>query len=87
MTVELARYPSLETLRGEMAEAGFTHSWTETTKQPYPLADIQGYRERAYSALHLITDDAFQRGIARLERDLRDGPIVALSLYTLVWGE
>ncbi len=86
VAVELARYPRIETLRGEMAEAGFTPIWSETTEQPYLLTDIQGYRERAYSSLHLIPDDAVQRGIARLEHDLRDGPIAALSLYTLVWG-
>jgi len=84
--VELARYPSVETLRAEMAEAGFAAIWTGTTEQPYPLTDSQGYRERAYSSLHLIPDEAFQRGIARMEQELGTGPIAALSLYTLVWG-
>jgi SAM-dependent methyltransferase len=87
VAVELARYPSIETLRAEMAEAGFTSIWMETTKQPYPLTDIQGYRERAYSSLHLIPDDAFRRGIERLEQAPTVGPIDALSLYTLVWGK
>lgn len=87
VALELARYPGIETLQAEMAEAGFTPIWSETTEQPYLLTDIQGYRERAYSSLHLLADDAFRRGVALLERDLRDGPIAALSLYTLVWGE
>ena len=51
------------------------------------LTDIQGYREQAYSSLHLIPDDAFQRGLERMEQELMAGPIYALSLYTLVWGE
>lgn len=85
--VELARYPRVQTLQAEMAEAGFSTVWTETTELPYPLSEIRGYRERAYSSLHLIPDAAFQRGIERLEVELQAGPIEALSLYTLVWGE
>lgn len=87
VALELARYPAIETLQAEMAEAGFNPIGNETTEQPYALADIQGYRERAYSSLHLIPDDAFWRGIERMERELAVGPIAALSLYTLVWGE
>lgn len=86
VAMELARYPTVESLRREMAAAGFNHIWTETTELPYPLTDMQSYRERAYSALHLIPDDAFRRGVGRMERELNDGPIAALSLYTLVWG-
>lgn len=87
VAIELARYPSVEVLLAEMAAAGFGSIWTETTELPYPLTDMQSYRERAYSALHLIPDDAFQRGVEQMEREMDAGPIAALSLYTLVWGE
>lgn len=86
VAVELERYPPIERLRAEMAAACFGTIWTETTELPYPLSDIRGYRERAYSSLHLIPDPAFQNGLARLEAELAEGPIAALSLYTLVWG-
>jgi hypothetical protein len=52
----------------------------------YPLTDIRGYRERAYSSLLLIPDEALHQGLARMEQDLLAGPITALSLYTLIWG-
>lgn len=87
VAVELARYPRIETLRDEMAAAGFGTIWTETTEQRYLLNDIQGYRERAYSSLHLIPDEAFQQGMERMEQALTSGPISARSLYTLVWAE
>ena len=51
-----------------------------------PLADIQAYRDKAYSSLHLIPEDAFQRGIAQMEQDVRRGPIPCVSRYTLLWG-
>jgi hypothetical protein len=53
----------------------------------YALDDIAGYRDRAYSSLHLISDDAHRAGIARLDAELAEGPVDALSLYALVWGE
>jgi hypothetical protein len=41
----------------------------------------------AFSSLHLITPDAFNRGVARLEKDLHEqGYVAANSRYTLLWG-
>lgn len=86
MPVELARYPSIGTLAQEMMAAGFGGIFEEHAERPYDLTDISGYRNKAYSSLHLIDDEAFQQGIARLEAELAQGPIAALSLYTLLWG-
>ena len=83
---ELARYPRIEMLRSEMAAAGFVHIETEQVEREYELIDAQPYRDRAFSSLHLIPAEAFERGVARLEAELATGPIKALSLYTLVWG-
>lgn len=83
---EERRYPTIKTLRAEMAAAGLTGIHETHVELEYPLTDIRGYRERAYSSLLLIPDDALARGVARLEQDLLAGPIAALSLYTLVWG-
>jgi ubiquinone/menaquinone biosynthesis C-methylase UbiE len=86
--VELRRYPPMDELRALMAGAGFTGLEEETVEFPYALRDIQGYRDRAFSALHLITTEALGDGIARLERELENqGAIQALSLYSLLWGD
>jgi ubiquinone/menaquinone biosynthesis C-methylase UbiE len=84
--IELARYPSIGTLTREMMLAGFGAIFEEHTERTYDLTDISGYRDRAYSSLHLIDDESFVQGIARLEEDLAAGPINAVSLYTLLWG-
>lgn len=86
VAVEEQRYPAIETLRAEMADAGFTTIHETHVELEYPLTDIRGYRERAYSSLHFIPDNALQQGVARMEQELLAGPISALSLYTLVWG-
>jgi SAM-dependent methyltransferase len=86
VAVELDRYPRIATLRSEMEGAGFITIQTEHTELAYDFADIQPYRDRAFSSLHLIPAGAVDRGLARLDADLARGPIPALSLYTLLWG-
>lgn len=86
IAVELARYPSISTLRDEMANVGFAEITTDRAELAYDLHDLQPYRERAFSSLQLIADPAFQAGLRRMQRDLARGPIPALSLYTLVWA-
>ena len=86
VAIEEQRYPTMGTLRNEMVAAGFSGIHETHVELEYPLTDIRGYRERAYSSLLLIPEDALTQGLARLEQDLLAGPIPALSLYTLVWG-
>jgi SAM-dependent methyltransferase len=84
--VELGRYPCIAELRHLMEEVGFTEITENVVEFPYQLTDIQPYRDKAFSALYLIPEDAFQRGIERMQWDLRTGPISCVSRYLLLWG-
>jgi len=84
--VELERYPRIAALREIMERVGFGEIAENTVEFSCPLTDIQAYRDRAFSSLHLIGEEAFQRGIERMERDLRAGPILYVSRYLLLWG-
>jgi ubiquinone/menaquinone biosynthesis C-methylase UbiE len=84
--VELQRYPPVPRLLEEMAHAGFVEHRVVDVSRNYDLDDIQAYRDRAFSSLLLIEDNAVRRGIDRLEADLARGPIPCVSLYTMVWG-
>jgi SAM-dependent methyltransferase len=87
---DLARYPSIARLRALYEQAGFVEISERTVEFRYPLVDLQAYRDKAFSVLHLIPEEAFQRGIARMERELQDKhsrvPIHCVSRYTLLWG-
>jgi SAM-dependent methyltransferase len=83
---DLARYPAIEELRRLMGQARFTDIRKEQVEFPFPLGDIGPYRDRAFSCLRLIPEDAWRRGLERLERDLRAGPIPCVSRYLLLWG-
>ncbi len=69
-----------------MEQVGFGQVTEELVKFHYQLTDVQAYQDKAFSALHLIPEDAFQRGIERMERDLRSRPIPCVSRYVLLWG-
>jgi ubiquinone/menaquinone biosynthesis C-methylase UbiE len=84
--IELRRYPPVTRLLEEMARAGFGETRVVEVAHQYELTDSQAYRQRAYSSLAMIEEGAYQRGMARLEEELSQGPIPCLSLYTLIWG-
>jgi SAM-dependent methyltransferase len=83
---ELKRYPPVGQLRELMAEAGFREIVEQTVETQSELHDLQPYRAKAFSALHLIPEAAFQRGLERLERDLQQGPVPLVARYLLLWG-
>lgn len=87
VAVELARYPSIGTLTIEMMAAGFGAIYEVHAKIAYPLADASAWRDRAFSSLHLIGEEAFARGLAKLEAEVAAGQVEAVSLYTLLWGQ
>ncbi|MBW3632936.1 MAG: methyltransferase domain-containing protein, partial [Chloroflexi bacterium] len=84
--VELRRYPPVPLLLTELARAGFSEFRLNQLAYEYDLVDMQAYRDRAFSSLHIIEEDAFQRGIARLEADLAREPVSCISLYTIIWA-
>lgn len=86
VAAELKRYPSMESLRAGMAAAGFRDLAEQLAEFPYELTDVQPFKDKAFSSLHLIAADSFRRGIERMEADLALGPIPCISRYALLWG-
>ncbi len=84
--LELDRYPRIAQLREFMERTRFGEIIRNTVEFPYQLTDVQAYRDKAFSSLHLIPESAFQRGIERMERALHNGPIPCVSHYLLLWG-
>ncbi len=84
--MELKRYPSIADIHEMMSEAGLVNISQENVEYQYATNDIQAYRDKAYSSLHLLPREAFERGMQRLEADLTAGPIQVASRYVLIWG-
>ncbi|RME64029.1 MAG: class I SAM-dependent methyltransferase, partial [Caldilineae bacterium] len=73
--LELARYPRIAELETLLRAAGFRQIYVENVVHEYLLTDIRPFQEKAYSALHFISEEAFQRGLRRLQTELGKGPI------------
>jgi SAM-dependent methyltransferase len=84
--VELARYPAVGDLRSWMSDAGFVDVEEERTETMRHVTDSAAHRDRAFSSMHLIPDEAHRRGLERLERDLARAPIDWPARQLLVWS-
>ena len=86
VAAELQRYHPIVTLEAWLASAGFVRITAEQVEHDYALVNSEAYRARAFSALRLIDDDAFARGLARLEADLARGEVRYVSRYVMLWA-
>ncbi len=84
--VDLLRYPKVSSLRGMMAYTGFEGIKSLATSFFFLRTDVQDFRDKAYSCLHLISPEGFRQGIERMEADLKRAPIEWDSRYLLLWG-
>ncbi len=87
ISVDLQRYPSILLLRKRMEDTGFRNIQQIRVEFPHEITDIQAYKDKAYSCLHLISTDAFQIGLVRMETDLAQGAIPGNSRYLLLFGK
>lgn len=84
--VELARYPSIDTLGAELRDAGFSDIFEAEVEIRQELAEIEPYRAKVFSSLRLIPQEAFERGLQRLEQDFHSAPIACVSRYVMLWA-
>ncbi len=81
----IARYPPPGQLRDEMASAGFAEI-EESVVEFAVVTDGSVYANKADSTLHLISDEAYERGMARLNDDLAKGPVEGIRRYLVITG-
>jgi SAM-dependent methyltransferase len=84
--VDLERYPATSELETFMDRAGFEAVGEEEVEFSYVTSDLGPYRARAFSCLHLISESAYQRGMARLAEQAASGGVRCVSRYVLLWG-
>jgi len=87
MPVELERYHGPEKLRGEMAALGFIGIDGCEEGTTFALSDAAAYRDKAFSCLQLIPEDAFKAGLRSMESDLRAGPLQCASELAFLWAQ
>ena len=81
-----ARYPAIADLVAQMRAIGFDEIDEDEAAYEVEVADAALYAAKANSTLHLISDEEFRRGLARLEADLAEGPVRGTRRYLYLWG-
>jgi len=85
--LELARYPRIDALDVELRGAGLHNLRHEEVSTTGRLRDLSPYRAKVFSALRLLSEDDYERGLRRLETDFAKGPILFVSRYFLLWAK
>src|ERR1700751_439533 len=67
INLELARYPRIDTLDVELRRASLHSLRQEEVSTTGSLKDLSPYRAKAFSALRLLSEDDYERGLRRLE--------------------
>lgn len=83
---ELGRYPRPGEISQLLRDSGFEQHVEEMVAFTYALSDSIAFERKAFSSLHLISAEAFERGSGRLRRDLQNGPICCNSTYIIYRG-
>jgi ubiquinone/menaquinone biosynthesis C-methylase UbiE len=86
VSVDIKRYPTITALKRQMIAGGFVDVTEINIQSTSQIEDITPYKEKAFSCLHLISQDEFLRGLARLQEDLKAGPVQRVSAYVCLWG-
>ncbi|MDY7036041.1 MAG: methyltransferase domain-containing protein [Thermodesulfobacteriota bacterium] len=84
--VDLNRYPPLRELREIINQVGFNDVSQDEVEFTYALDNIQLYQDKAFSCLHLISEESFLRGIEHMQRDIIHRPITCVPRYALLWA-
>ena len=85
--VELERYHRIDDLRAAMAAVGFRDPTACEGRSTFPINDAGPYRDKAFSCLRLIPEEAFARGLDAMETDLRAGPLEGASELVFLWAK
>jgi len=83
---ELRRYPKPGEMAGLLTSTGFDRISEELVEFGYTLLDPTPFERKAFSCLHLLTREAFARGLSRLKQDLEAGSISCNSRYVVHWA-
>jgi SAM-dependent methyltransferase len=84
VAIELDRHHAIGKLKQIAGERGFVDIDDHLFGEEGTLADPARFRDKANSVMHLLADDEWRAGLARLEADLARGPVPSNNRTCLV---
>jgi ubiquinone/menaquinone biosynthesis C-methylase UbiE len=88
LEIDRARYPGNSAITNAMKKAGFEGIYTTKVKTTFEfkIQHYEQYKNKAYSALRMISEEAFRNGLKRVEESMKRGTIIGKKSYTQIWG-
>lgn len=88
LEIEKKRYPSVYRIIENMKNKGFKQIEITHTEREYQMSEevFQKFENKAFSSVRLISEENFERGIKRIEEDMKKNNCFVKELYTYIWG-
>jgi len=88
LEIEKNRYPGVYKTVKSMQNNGFKGINITHSEKEYKMDDkiFQKFRNKAFSAIKLISDESFEEGIKKIEEDMKKNDCIVKELYTYIWG-
>jgi len=88
LQIEMKRYHKIKTIKESMERNGFKEIEISHTEKEYEIDEklFQKFKNKAYSAIRLISDKSFDEGIKKLEEDMKKNKCKINELYTYIKG-
>jgi ubiquinone/menaquinone biosynthesis C-methylase UbiE len=88
LEIEKKRYPGVNKIVENMQNNGFKKIEITHTEREYKMDDktFKKFKNKAFSAVRLISHESFEKGIKRIEEDMKKNKCFVKELYTYIWG-
>jgi len=88
LEIEKKRYPGVYKIVKNMKNNGFKGIEITHSEKEYKMSDeiFQKFKNKAFSAIKLISDESFEEGIQKIEEDMKKNKCLVKELYTYIWG-
>ena len=88
LEIEKKRYPGVDRIIENMESNGFKRVEITHTEREYQISEevFQKFKNKAFSSVRLLSQESFEKGIKRIEEDMKKNDCLIRELYTYIWG-
>jgi len=88
LEIERKRYPGVYKIVKSMQNNGFKGINITHSEKEYKMSGeiFQKFKNKAFSAIKLISDESFEEGIQKIEEDMKKNKCLVKELYSCIWG-
>jgi cyclopropane fatty-acyl-phospholipid synthase-like methyltransferase len=88
LEIERRRYPGVNEIIENMKSNDFDGIEITHTEREYKMSEgtFQKFKNKAFSAIRLISEVSFKKGIKKMEEDMKSDKCLVKELYTYIWG-